>query len=177
MTRIGKAPITLMEGVSVAVKEGIVCVKGQQGALEHYVPPPFSVEVSGNKLSITCQKKGTSYRALWGLHRSLLSNLVTGVTQGFTQELELRGTGYRATVKGERLVLQIGLSHPVHFLIPSEVDMTCSKETQIVIKGINKQQVGQLAANIRAFSKPEPYKGKGIRYKGEYVRRKEGKKK
>jgi large subunit ribosomal protein L6 len=176
MSRIGKKPVPLPKGVTASVASGIVSVKGPKGELKLKIAP--DVEATVNELGITI-KPGPSERAraMWGMQRSLVSNLVEGVTQGFTSRLEINGVGYRAAVQGKTLQLQLGFSHDVIYPIPPGIQITADKPTSLTISGIDKQLVGQVAAEIRAFRPPEPYKGKGVKYADEYVRRKEGKKK
>ena len=177
MSRIGKKPVELPAGVSASVSGQTVEVKGPKGTKHFNATDDVTIAVDGNLVSIT--PRGTSKRARqqWGMSRSMVANLVTGVTSGFKKELEITGVGYRAAMAGNTLKLSLGYSHEVNFEVPNGVTVTCPKQTEIVVEGDDAQLVGQVAANIREWRKPEPYKGKGIKYKGEYIFRKEGKKK
>lgn len=178
MSRIGKLPITIPEKVEVAIHPASVEVKGPKGTLTtHYEPTFVSVEKQENMLTVNPKNESQSARARRGLYRSLIQNLIVGVTQGFSKKLEIKGVGYRAALKGQVLELNLGFSHPVVFTIPAgiEVKFDEKSQTNFTISGIDKQVVGQVAAEIRSFKKPEPYKGKGIRYSDEYVLRKAGK--
>jgi len=177
MSRIGKKPVELPSGVSASVSGQTVEVKGPKATRSFTAADDVTIKVDGNVVSI--EPRGTSKRARqqWGMSRTMVANLVTGVTEGFKKELEIQGVGYRAQMQGNTLKLSLGLSHEVNFEVPAGVTVTAPKVTEIVIEGTDEQLVGQVAANIRAWRKPEPYKGKGIRYKGEFVFRKEGKKK
>ena len=177
MSRIGKKPVELPAGVSASVSGQTVEVKGPKGTKSFNATDDVTISVDGNVVKIT--PRGTSKRARqqWGMSRSMVANLVTGVTSGFKRELEITGVGYRAAIQGNVLKLSLGYSHEVNFDVPAGVTVTCPKQTEIVVEGDDAQLVGQVAANIREWRKPEPYKGKGIKYKGEYIFRKEGKKK
>jgi large subunit ribosomal protein L6 len=177
MSRIGKKPVELPAGVSASVSGQTVEVKGPKGTKSFNATDDVTITVDGNVVTIT--PRGTSKRARqqWGMSRSMVANLVTGVTSGFKRELEITGVGYRAAIQGNILKLSLGYSHEVNFDVPAGVTVTCPKQTEIVVEGDDAQLVGQVAANIREWRKPEPYKGKGIKYKGEYIFRKEGKKK
>jgi large subunit ribosomal protein L6 len=177
MSRIGKKPVTLTKGVSASVSGQTVEVKGPKGTRSFTATDDVTLTVEGEEIKVT--PRGTSKRARqpWGMARSMVENLVTGVTTGFRQELEIQGVGYRAAMAGNVLKLSLGYSHEVNFDVPSGVTVSAPKQTEIVVEGIDQQLVGQVAANIRDWKRPEPYKGKGIRYKGEFVFRKEGKKK
>ncbi|MEE4345594.1 MAG: 50S ribosomal protein L6 [Paracoccaceae bacterium] len=177
MSRIGKKPVELPAGVSASVSGQTVEVKGPKGTKHFNATDDVTIAVDGNLVKIT--PRGTSKRARqqWGMSRSMVANLVTGVTSGFKRELEITGVGYRAAIQGNTLKLSLGYSHEVNFEVPAGVTVTCPKQTEIVVEGDDAQLVGQVAANIREWRKPEPYKGKGIKYKGEYIFRKEGKKK
>ena len=177
MSRIGKKPVELPAGVSASVSGQTVEVKGPKGTNSFNATDDVTISVDGNVVKIT--PRGTSKRARqqWGMSRSMVANLVTGVTSGFKRELEITGVGYRAAIQGNVLKLSLGYSHEVNFEVPEGVTVTCPKQTEIVVEGDDAQLVGQVAANIREWRKPEPYKGKGIKYKGEYIFRKEGKKK
>ncbi len=174
MSRIGRKPVEIPSGVTVQISGGKVAVKGSKGTLNYDLPNEITVEQVENKLICTREKDIRYQRALHGLVRSLLNNMVLGVSQGFTKQLEIQGVGYRAKTEGKNLVMNLGFSHPVEHPIPSDVSISVDKNT-IVVTGIDKQRVGQEAANIRGYYPPEPYKGKGIRYVGEQVRRKAGK--
>ena len=177
MSRIGKKPVALPKGVTASVEGQTVKVKGPKGELSVKLVPQVSATVDAHGITITPDKAQERASQMWGLSRSLVNNLVTGVTTGFTQRLEIQGVGYRAAVQGKNLNLQLGFSHDVVYPIPQGITITSEKPTQISVTGIDKQLVGQVAAEIRGYRRPEPYKGKGVRYEGEYVRRKEGKKK
>lgn len=176
MSRVGKLPVVIPSGVSVQIqKNGTVSVKGTKGALELAIHPSVTVEtVDGNIL--VKPKSGTKgARSIHGLTRTLIANMVEGVTTGYTKKLEIVGIGYRANISAKVLTLSLGFSHPVLYQIPDGIDVLVEKQTSILIKGIDKQKVGQVAAEIRSLKPPEPYKGKGIRYEGEFVKRKVGK--
>ena len=177
MSRIGKKPVELPSGVTASVSGQTVEVKGPKGIRTFKATDDVTITVDGNV--VTVKPRGTSKRARqqWGMSRSQVENLVTGVTTGFKKELEITGVGYRATMQGDVLKLALGYSHDVNFEVPAGVIVTAPKQTEIIVEGIDQQLVGQVAANIREWRKPEPYKGKGIRYKGEFIFRKEGKKK
>ncbi len=177
MSRIGKLPVSVPDKVTATIDNKTVSMKGPKG--EQSLTLVDEVEALLEDGTITVKPRDDSKRALamWGMQRTLVNNLAEGVTNGFTKELELRGTGYRAQMQGKGLKLMLGLSHDVIYEAPEGVSLACPSQTEVVITGINKQQVGQVAAKIRSFRPPEPYKGKGIRYKDEYVMIKEGKKK
>jgi large subunit ribosomal protein L6 len=177
MSRIGKKPVTLPKGVSAQVSGQTIEVKGPKGIRSFTATDDIDILMDGDSVSV--KPRGTSKRARqqWGMARSMVANLATGVTQGFKREMELVGVGYRAAMQGKDLKLSLGYSHDVIFEVPAGITVTVPKPTEIIIEGIDQQQVGQVAANIREWRKPEPYKGKGIRYKGEFIFRKEGKKK
>jgi len=176
MSRIGKSPIPVPSGVTVAVSPGHVKVSGPQGSLERTVPEGISLNQEGDVLTVSRIDDAREHRALHGLLRTLVANMVTGVTTGFTKELEIVGVGYRCEAKGPgSLQLALGYSHPVFVDAPAGVTFEVPAPTRIIVKGIDKEQVGQVAANIRKLRKPEPYKGKGVRYAGEHVLRKAGK--
>jgi len=177
MSRIGKTPVEIPDGVSVDVSGQMVTVKGKLGELSTILNDDIDVGLEGNLLSLSPRNDSTPTRKLWGTSRSILSNFVVGVSEGFTRNLEIQGVGFRAQVQGKDLILQLGFSHEVRFPIPEGTKIKCSDQTHISVSGNDKAQVGQTAAEIRRFRPPEPYKGKGIRYEGEYVFRKEGKKK
>ncbi|APO85790.1 MULTISPECIES: 50S ribosomal protein L6 [unclassified Marivivens] len=177
MSRIGKKPVELPSGVTATVSGQTIEVKGPKGTRSFSATDDVTIAVEENAVKVT--PRGTSKRARqqWGMSRSMVENLIIGVTEGFKKELEITGVGYRANIQGNTLKLALGYSHDVDFDIPAGVTVTAPKQTEIVVEGIDQQLVGQVAANIREWRKPEPYKGKGIRYKGEYIFRKEGKKK
>lgn len=177
MSRIGKKPVELPTGVSASVSGQTIEVKGPKGTRTFKATDDVTLTVADNVVSITPRGKSKRARQQWGMSRTMVANLVTGVTQGFKKELEIQGVGYRAAMTGNTLKLNLGLSHDVDYTPPAGVTVTAPKQTEIVVEGIDEQQVGEVAANIRAWRKPEPYKGKGIRYKGEFIFRKEGKKK
>ena len=177
MSRIGRMPIAIPAGVTVEIAENNhVTVKGPKGTLERTLPSEMDIKVEGSEVVVTRPNDLKKMKSLHGLTRTLINNMVVGVSEGFTRELEIIGVGYRAQKQGEKLVLNAGYSHPVEMDAPAGVTIEVPNNTTVVVKGIDKQVVGEFAANIRAVRAPEPYKGKGIRYKGEHVRRKEGKK-
>lgn len=175
MSRIGNTPIELPVGVDVTVGDSGVDVKGPKGALQVAFDDRIQVAVDGRVVVLSRVDEAREVRALHGLSRALLQNMVIGVTEGYRKELRTEGVGYRANLQGKRLELQVGFSHPVHIEAPDGITFEVPEPTRIIVSGIDKQKVGQLAADIRRVRPPEPYKGKGIRYVGEYVRRKAGK--
>ena len=176
MSRIGKLPITIPAGVTVTVgDDNLVTVKGPKGTLTQQVNSAITLKQEGNVLTLERPTDSKPHKAMHGLYRALVNNMVIGVTDGFSKTLEMVGTGYRASVDGKTLTINIGFSHPVIMEAPENITYETPNQTTIVIKGISKQQVGSLAADIRAIRKPEPYLGKGIKYQNEYIRRKEGK--
>ncbi|KKB34882.1 50S ribosomal protein L6 [Bacillus thermotolerans] len=175
MSRVGKKPIELPEGVTVTNDNNTVTVKGPKGELVNTFNKDMKIEVEGNVLTVVRPSDSKEHRTIHGTTRALLANMVEGVSKGFERTLELVGVGYRAQKQGKKLVLNVGYSHPVEMEPEEGIEIDVPANTKVVIKGINKERVGALAANIRAVRPPEPYKGKGIRYEGEYVRRKEGK--
>jgi large subunit ribosomal protein L6 len=177
MSRIGKKPVAIPAGVTASMEAGTLSVKGPKGELTMPMSDLISYEMKDEGLSVQPANKSKEARAFWGMQRTLVQNLVTGVTEGFTKVLEITGVGYRANSQGKTLKLQLGYSHDVDFAIPEGIDIKTPDNTTVEISGIDKQKVGQVAAEIRRWRKPEPYKGKGIKYRGEYVFRKEGKKK
>ena len=177
MSRIGKKPVELPSGVSASVSGQTIEVKGPKGARTFTATDDVTLTVADNVVSVTPRGKSKRARQQWGMSRSMVQNLVIGVSDGFKKELEIQGVGYRANAQGAVLKLALGYSHDVDFAVPAGVTVTTPKNTEVVIEGIDEQLVGQVAANIREWRAPEPYKGKGIRYKGEYIFRKEGKKK
>ena len=177
MSRIGKYPIAVPKGVTVSLTGQEVAVKGPKGELKLTLVDDVTVEQGEDGLKVGPREDTQRARAMWGLSRTLVKNLVDGVTDGFTKTLEINGVGYRAAIQGKNLQLNLGFSHEVLYPIPEGIDIKCTKPTEIVISGIDKQKVGQVAAEIRGYRGPEPYKGKGVKYAGEYIFRKEGKKK
>jgi large subunit ribosomal protein L6 len=175
MSRVGKAPIELPSGVEVSVANGVVSVKGPKGDLTETIDARITTTVDDGVVTLSRVDDERHTRALHGLSRALVNNMVIGVTEGYQKDLELVGVGYRAALKGNTLELQVGFSHPVTVEAPDGVEFEVPENTKVTVRGIDKQQVGQVAANVRAVRKPEPYKGKGIRYVGEHVRRKAGK--
>ena len=176
MSRIGKEPVAIPSGVNVALAGGTVTVKGPRGELSEAVPDGITVDIADDRVVVTRASDHRRHRALHGLTRSLIANMVTGVTDGYSKSLEIVGVGYRAQARGSNMiVIQAGYSHPVEVTAPEGVTFEVPSPTRITVSGANKQVVGQVAADIRAIRKPEPYKGKGIRYAGEQVRRKAGK--
>jgi large subunit ribosomal protein L6 len=173
MSRVGKMPIPIPSGVTVQVDNGTVQVKGPKGTLSIGVLTGTQVEVAGNEARVTAEV--ITRNPMFGTMRARLANMVTGVSTGFSRTLEIQGTGYRAAMEGKRLVLQLGYSHPIHFDPPEGITIKVDNPTKLTVSGADKVLVGQVAANIRNYRPPEPYKGKGIRYEGEYVRRKAGK--
>ena len=177
MSRIGKKPIEMPNGVTADLNDGELSVKGPKGELAMRFVEDVEVSVGEGGIAIAPRDETKRARAMWGMQRTLASNLVEGVSQGFQKKLEINGVGYRAQLKGKSLNLQLGFSHDIDFPIPEGINIECPDQTTVIISGIDKQKVGQVAAKIREFRKPEPYKGKGVKYEGEYIFRKEGKKK
>ncbi len=178
MSRIGKKPVAMPSGVSAAVEGQVLTVKGPKGTLSMALLDDLvTTTIDADAISIKPVAPSQRSRAAWGMQRTQVQNLVTGVTEGFTKVLEINGVGYRAAAQGKNLKLQLGYSHDVNYAIPDGIDVKTPDATTIEISGIDRQQVGQVAAEIRRWRKPEPYKGKGIKYRGEYIFRKEGKKK
>ena len=177
MSRIGKQPVDLPSGVTAALSGQTIEVKGPKGVRSFTATDDVDVKIEENAIRVAPRGSSKRARQQWGMTRTQVANLVTGVTEGFKKELEINGVGYRAQLQGKVLKLQLGYSHDVEYAIPDGINVVCAKPTEIEVSGIDQQQVGQVAAEIRAWRKPEPYKGKGIRYKGEYIFRKEGKKK
>lgn len=175
MSRVGKQPIAIPDGVSVTVSGDTVSVKGPKGQLSERVPAEIEVAVEGGTVNVSRPDERKSTRSLHGLTRALVSNMVTGVTSQFSKELEIQGVGYRADVQGKKLVLNVGYSHPVEMPVPDGLKVSVDRNVVVKIEGSNRQEVGQFAANVRSTRPPEPYKGKGIRYVDEHVRRKVGK--
>jgi len=177
MSRVGVMPVDVPTGVDVKIEDRRVTAKGKFGELSLVLVDEINLAREGNKLIVSPKNETKRARALWGTSRSLLANIVEGVDQGFSVALEIIGVGYRATIDGKELVLQLGYSHEIRYQMPDGITITSERPTHIMVSGADRQMVGQVAAEIRAYRKPEPYKGKGIRYHGEYVIRKEGKKK
>ncbi len=177
MSRVGKHPVVIPSGVEVAVDGHHVTVKGKLGQLAATLTPDVDIRVEGGQVVVRPRDKSTRARSMWGTSRSLINNMVVGVSEGFKVALEISGVGFRAAVEGNVLVLQLGYSHDIRYPVPEGITITCARPTQITVAGADRQRVGRVAAEIRAFRKPEPYKGKGVRYATEWVRRKEGKKK
>tara|TARA_R110002096_G_scaffold33790_3_gene97232 strand:- start:472 stop:1005 length:534 start_codon:yes stop_codon:yes gene_type:complete len=177
MSRIGKKAVTIPSGVTVSLNGADLAVKGPKGELAMSFVPEVLVSQEENTIAVKPADNTKRVRSMWGMQRTMISNLFEGVTTGFSKKLEINGVGYRAQMKGSSLNLQLGFSHDVDFPVPSGVKIETPDQTTIVISGIDKQQVGETAAKIREYRKPEPYKGKGIKYEGEYIFRKEGKKK
>ncbi len=175
MSRIGKMPIAIPAGVTVDFKDGVVTVKGPKGTLTREVVGNISMEMEGTNLVLKAMDDKADTNAKHGLYRALVNGMVTGVSAGFVKSLEVKGVGWKAAVQGNKLVLNVGFSHPVEFVAPEGITFECPTITEVNVSGINKELVGQVAANIRKVRKPEPYHGYGIRYKGEYVEHKEGK--
>lgn len=175
MSRVGKKPIELPEGVTIANNKNELTVKGPKGELIRQFNKDLTIEVEGNTVTVSRPSDSKEHRTIHGTTRALLSNMIEGVSKGFERNLELVGVGYRAQKQGTKLVLNVGYSHPVEFEAESGIEIEVPVNTKINIKGIDKERVGAIAANIRQVRPPEPYKGKGIRYEGEHVRRKEGK--
>jgi large subunit ribosomal protein L6 len=175
MSRIGKEPIIIPAGVTVSIEGSEVKVAGPKGQLSLNIRPEVKVEVLDNKIQVSVKRKDPFVRSLFGTSRNIIANLVEGVTVGFTKNLKIIGTGYRAQMEGNVLVLNLGFSHPIKFTTPEGIKIETPEKDSIIVTGIDKVVVGQTAATIRDYYKPEPYKGKGIRYEGEYVRKKAGK--
>jgi large subunit ribosomal protein L6 len=177
MSRIGKRPVPLPSGVTATTEGQILSVKGPKGTLSLQMRDEISYDISEDGISVQPANETKQARAFWGMQRTLVQNLVTGVSEGFTKVLEITGVGYRATAQGKSLKLQLGYSHDINVDVPEGIEVKTPDNTTVEISGIDRQKVGQVAAEIRRWRKPEPYKGKGIKYRGEYIFRKEGKKK
>ncbi|MDP4553296.1 50S ribosomal protein L6 [Alkalihalobacillus macyae] len=175
MSRVGLKPVEIPSGVTIDIKGDVVTVKGPKGELSRTFNSDIKVNIEENVLTVARPSDHKEHRALHGTTRSLIANMVEGVTKGYEKGLEIIGVGYRASKSGEKLILNVGYSHPVEMVPEQGIDIEVPSNTKVVVKGIDKERVGAVAANIRAVRTPEPYKGKGIRYEGEYVRRKEGK--
>ena len=177
MSRIGKRPIAIPGGVTANIADGQLAIKGPKGQLSMPLADDVTYAVEDGQISVQPANDTKRARSFWGMQRTLVQNLVTGVTEGFTKVLEINGVGYRANAQGKTLKLQLGYSHDVDYAVPEGIEIKTPDNTTVEISGIDKQKVGQVAAEIRRWRKPEPYKGKGIKYRGEYIFRKEGKKK
>ena len=177
MSRVGKHPVAIPDDVEIELSGRRLTATGRLGSLHLVVSNDVTAAVAERRITVTPNSASKEARALWGTTRALIQNMVTGVSQGFAVGLEINGVGYRAAVQGDNLNLQLGYSHDIPFPIPADVRITCERPTVITVSGADRQRVGQVAAEIRAFRPPEPYKGKGVKYAGEIVRRKEGKKK
>ena len=177
MSRIGKVPVKVPAGVTASIADGVLSMKGPKGTLTIDLVSEVAYAVEGDTVTVKPSNDTKRARSFWGMQRTMVQNLVTGVTEGFTKTLQITGVGYRAAVQGKNLKLQLGYSHDVDFAIPEGIEIKTPDATTVNISGIDKQKVGQVAAEIRRWRKPEPYKGKGIKYAGEYIFRKEGKKK
>ena len=177
MSRVGKYPVPLPQGVQVTLQGRTLVAKGKLGELKLPLTDDVDVEVEGNQVAVKPRRDDRRSRTMWGTTRSLVNGMVTGVSAGFAKNMEINGTGYRAAVQGKDLVLNLGYSHEVRYPIPDGIKITCERPTAIRVEGVDKRQVGQVAAEIRAWRAPEPYKGKGIKYENEQILRKEGKKK
>jgi large subunit ribosomal protein L6 len=175
MSRVGKLPIHVPSGVTVDHQDGHVTIRGPKGILERIIHPKVEINVTGDTIVVTPRDSSNEAKAMWGLTRALLNNMVIGITQGFKKELEIVGVGYRAEQKGNTIVFSLGYSHPVEYELPEGIEAKVEKQTRITLQGIDKELVGQTAATVRSFRRPEPYKGKGVRYLGEAVRHKVGK--
>ena len=177
MSRIGKKPVAIPGGVTASINDGVLAVKGPKGQLSMPLSSEVSYAVEDGSISVQPANDSKRARSFWGMQRTLVQNLIVGVTDGYTKVLEITGVGYRATAQGKTLKLQLGYSHDVDFAVPEGIEIKTPDNTTVEISGIDKQKVGQVAAEIRRWRKPEPYKGKGIKYAGEFIFRKEGKKK
>ncbi len=177
MSRVGKHPVEIPAGVEVALAGQAITVKGKRGELSASLPPEVDVSVEDRNIWVRPRDDSKRARAMWGTSRSIVNNMVVGVSEGFAIDLEINGVGYRAASDGKTLTLQLGYSHDVVYPIPEGIEIKCERPTLIRVSGADRQRVGQVAAEIRAYRKPEPYKGKGIKYANEWIRRKEGKKK
>tara|TARA_S200000501_G_C20646228_1_gene665367 strand:- start:261 stop:794 length:534 start_codon:yes stop_codon:yes gene_type:complete len=177
MSRVGKQPVIIPSGIEANILNNEILVKGQKGELKKELSPLVNVTKKEDKILITPQNDSKDAKAAWGLFRTIINNMVVGVKDGFNKVLEINGVGYRASIAENILTLQLGFSHDIKLAIPDDIEVKCTKPTELVISGIDKQKVGQFAAEIRSLRKPEPYKGKGVKYQEEIIRRKEGKKK
>jgi large subunit ribosomal protein L6 len=177
MSRVGKKAVAVPAGVTAKVDGQKVSVKGAKGELSFTVPDNVSVVLNGDEIKVDPRSEEKQARAMWGMSRAMVANCVTGVTKGFEKKLEITGVGYKAAVQGKKLQLSLGYSHDIDFPIPEGISIVATKPTELTVSGIDKREVGQVAAEIRRFRPPEPYKGKGVKYVGEFIFRKEGKKK
>ena len=177
MSRVGKKPVQVPTGVTAKVDGQLVSVKGAKGELAFSVPEDVSVAFEGGLIKVDPRGESKRARAMWGMSRAMINNIVVGVSKGYERKLEITGVGYKAAIAGKNLQLSLGFSHDVNYPVPTGVTITTPKPTEILVAGADKRQVGQVAAEIRAYRGPEPYKGKGVKYEGEYIFRKEGKKK
>jgi large subunit ribosomal protein L6 len=177
MSRVGKYPVEIPGGVQVAIAGGVVTAKGRLGELRLPLSEHVEAAVDGNHVSVKPRGSENQSRMMWGTTRALIANMLKGVSTGYTRSMEITGTGFRAAVQGKNLELSLGFSHPVVYPVPEGIKITCERPTAIKVEGVDKRLVGQVAAEIRSFRPPEPYKGKGVRYTDEQIRRKEGKKK
>ena len=177
MSRVGKKPVPVPTGLTAKIDGQQVAVKGAKGELNFVVPDEVSVSMDGGLIKVDPRNDSKRARAMWGMSRAMINNLVTGVSKGFERKLEITGVGYKAAVVGKNLQMSLGYSHDINYPIPAGVQIVTPKPTEITISGVDKRQIGQIAAEIRAMRGPEPYKGKGVRYEGEFIFRKEGKKK
>jgi large subunit ribosomal protein L6 len=175
MSRIGRLPVAIPSGVKVQMQDGVFTAQGPKGQHSEPIHPEVMVEIDAKEVRVARPSEAKKHKSLHGLSRTLIANSVKGVTEGFAKKLEIRGVGYKAEVRGKALVMALGYSHPVEFAVPEGIEIQCETPTLIVVRGVSRQRVGQVAANIRGFRPPEPYKGKGIRYEGETVRQKAGK--
>ena len=175
MSRIGKMPVDIPSGVNIDIKDDVVTVKGPKGTLSQELTGGIKIKIEEGKINVTRPSESKQHRSLHGLYRSLINNMVEGVTKGYQKDLQIEGVGYRAELSGTSIVLRLGHSHPIKVDPPEGITLEVPSPTAITVKGIDKHLVGQVAANIRKLRKPEPYKGKGVRYKGEHIRRKAGK--
>jgi large subunit ribosomal protein L6 len=175
MSRIGKKPVVVPKEVTVTAKGSSVSIKGPKGELSRTFPPYIGVAVEGGQVVVSCSREDKESRAVYGTARSLIANMIEGVHKGYSKDLEIHGVGFRAALQGRKLVLSLGFSHPVEYMVPEGITVKVADNTNINISGVDNQLVGEVSARIRAFRPPEPYKGKGVRIKGEHVRRKAGK--
>ncbi len=175
MSRVGEKPVLIPEGIQVEKKGNVVSVRNDKGVLEERIHSAIKVIIEENQIRVERSSDGRFHRSLHGLTRSLIQNMVTGLTDGFEKRLEIVGVGYRVELKGRTLFFQLGYAHPIYFIPPEGINIEVVSNNLLIVRGVDKQLVGQVAAKIRSFRKPEPYKGKGIRYEGEYIRRKAGK--
>ena len=177
MSRVGKVPVSIPKGVQISVVDGVLTAKGSKGEQQVKILDNVELDVTDEAITVTPTAETKRARQAWGTTRALINNAIVGASEGFSRKLNINGVGYRAAVQGKVLKLSLGYSHDVDFEIPEGITITCPKPTSVIVEGIDQQQVGQVAANIREWRKPEPYKGKGIKYVDEYIFRKEGKKK